>query len=473
MDPLAQALAARQSGLTSGGVMPQQHSALIQAMAGGKENNTLASALMGTPLRSFLEYQAADVPGKGRDLAQAIAGGYKKAIDNSLRLGPTVMSGTAPQEEIAPYVKNNLELTADIAGGGFGTSKLFNAVPEGSLGMNVYQGGPHKYGPEGAANSLDHMNKGEGAQAYGWGRYDAESKGVGQDYKRQLSKGKAEVYEDGKLIKDYDVTTLDDPRSVGLNLVEGMQRHRPHLSQDEIIDAAVRQGNEFIKYDPDNAAGWKSGIDWLAENRTRVTTEETGYLYKHDLPDEDIARYLDWDKPLSEQPDAARAYRELTASTPDEIAADKELLNQLYPDGVPTQPTGPWNYASRNTDADITGQQAYSHLEGKLGKQAASEALGELGIPGLKYHDGMSRIDGPAQQLIEGQGSREAALELAQTRLKSANDDFGLQAQTDRKYWGDMVDKLDKPQTRNFVTWDQDVLNRMKLLERNGEVLGP
>ena len=52
-------------------------------------------------------------------------------------------------------------------------------------------------------------------------------------------------------------------------------------------------------------------------------------------------------------------------------------------------------------------------------RQAASEALGKLGIPGLKYYDGMSRNAG------EG--------------------------------------------TRNYVTWDQDVLDRMKLLQRNDE----
>ena len=27
-----------------------------------------------------------------------------------------------------------------------------------------------------------------------------------------------------------------------------------------------------------------------------------GHLYKLDIPDEDIPKYLDWDKPLSEQP---------------------------------------------------------------------------------------------------------------------------------------------------------------------------
>jgi len=36
----------------------------------------------------------------------------------------------------------------------------------------------------------------------------------------------------------------------------------------------------------------------------------------------------------------------------------------------------------------------------------------------------------------------------------------------------DAINSLIDSRTRNFVTWDQDVLNRMKLLERNGEKFG-
>lgn len=285
----------------------------------------------------------------------------------------------------------------ELAGGAAGAGLLAGPKGGATLGMNVWQGGPHKYGPEGAAESLKHIGKGEGAQAYGWGRYDAGAQKTGEIYRRDLSKGKAEVYEGGELVDKIDDKTLNDPRSVGLNLVEGMQRHRPHLSQDEIIDAAIKQGEDFVDVysDPmeaDIRAGWQAGLDWLKANRANITSRQPGYLYKHDLPDEDVAKYLDWDAPLSEQP-----------------ASVKEFFKGALPQGVYD------NVTTQSTGAAIEELWRYAG-----GKRAASEALRKAGIPGLKYYDGMSRGRG------EG--------------------------------------------TRNYVTWDQDVLDRMKLLERNGEI---
>tara|TARA_R110000803_G_scaffold115053_1_gene183530 strand:- start:565 stop:1248 length:684 start_codon:yes stop_codon:yes gene_type:complete len=172
-------------------------------------------------------------------------------------------------------------------------------------------------------------------------------------------------------------------------------------------------------------------------------TKAEGYLYKHDLPDEDIARYLDWDKPLSQQPESVRA----------------SMRDMLYNTDNP-------NYIPTPIPDATPGYNVYRELVDQTGsKQAASEALRKAGIPGLKYYDGMSRVDGKAQQLIDGQGSREAALALAQKRLDGVS--FGdVQG---RQHWTDMVSRLDKDQTRNYVTWDQGVLDRMKLLERNGE----
>ena len=87
-------------------------------------------------------------------------------------------------------------LAADTMAGGGVVSRMTD-MPQGAiLGANVFQGGPHKYGPEGAAESLKHMSKGEGAQAYGWGRYDAQAESVGKQYKKDLT--------------DYDVITIKD-----------------------------------------------------------------------------------------------------------------------------------------------------------------------------------------------------------------------------------------------------------------------
>jgi len=67
-------------------------------------------------------------------------------------------------------------------------------------------------------------------------------------------------------------------------------------------------------------------------------------------------------------------------------------------------------------------ETAVKDREGSYGSpQLAAENLGRAGIPGLKYYDEMSRI------------------------LARSNP------------------------SRNYVTWDQDVLDRMRLLERDGE----
>tara|TARA_R110000737_G_scaffold34870_1_gene53501 strand:+ start:5597 stop:7927 length:2331 start_codon:yes stop_codon:yes gene_type:complete len=91
---------------------------------------TLENALMNSPLGTFLQYKAADVPGKLQSGLQAVGDSYKKAIDNSMRMGPTVMSGTAPPEATDQYNKANLELVADMAGSG-----AFSEVPKGALRM--------------------------------------------------------------------------------------------------------------------------------------------------------------------------------------------------------------------------------------------------------------------------------------------------------------------------------------------------
>jgi hypothetical protein len=283
------------------------------------------------------------------------------------------------------------------------TGAAMGGVPRGALGMNVFQGGPHKYGPEGAAKSLEHIGKGEGAQAYGWGRYDAGAEDVAAKYRKDLSND-VFVEKDGRV---FDPSTLEH-----LNLKAGLRKHNGDINAliaDPKIQNIIKENGV-----PDVLSGRYSQTEYqqmfsrdmavLSDLQSRGgLTKGEGYLYKHDLPDEDIARYMDWDKPLSEQPENVRAALE-------KYGIDLEL---------DAERTGEQTYNSimHKMDRDAAGGVIGRHSPGS--KQAASEALGKAGIPGLKYLDGMSR------------GADEG--------------------------------------TRNYVTWDQDVLDRMKMLERNGE----
>ena len=303
---------------------------------------------------------------------------------------------------------------------------LLNKAPVGALGMNVFQGSPHKYGPKGASQSLKHIGKGEGAQAYGWGRYDAGAKEVAEQYQKNLS-GETKI---GGKTAEW---------SHPINLHSGD------------IDAAILETRNKIKNNPNvgpRAKGlWEKTLAELEGLKASGDFEyiNTGNLYKHDLPDEDIARYLDWDKPLSEQPESVRA-------------AIKEFMGDEWSDALKHYPELTVNGLPSGY-AKMTGEDFLSMFRERVGgdKQAASEALRKAGIPGLQYYDGASRnslwdvtMYGDAYKVIDPQTGRGP---LFKTRAEA--DSY--------------IEKQAGPKTRNYVTWDQDVLDRMKLLERNGE----
>jgi len=301
---------------------------------------------------------------------------------------------------------------------------LLGGVPKGAvLGANVFQGGPHKYGPEGAADSLKHMSKGEGAQAYGWGRYDAENKAVGQEYFDNL--GGNAVVRDGKT----------EDRAAYLALLQDKIMDGTKASREDAYQAAKDVVDQNL------SVGDVEGMDLEIVYRKAIelndATQSQGYLYKHDLPDEDIARYLDWDAPLSEQPEIVKALESIIEST-----------SKSFPE-IKNNP-------------NVTGQglyNAYKSHRGGSGEEA-SKAFGKAGIPGLKYFDGMSRGINRTGS-VEKVGDKWTA--TIQGPHSSTNKNFSTKPEADK--W--VKSKVDG--TRNFVTWDQDVLNRMKLLERNGE----
>lgn len=115
-------------------------------------------------------------------------------------------------------------------------------------------------------------------------------------------------------------------------------------------------------------------------------------LYKIDLPDEHIAKMLDWDKPLSQQAPEVRKFFE-----PKVAPIRAEMAKPADPGwgdlAAPTKydPSGQELLGLlRNRDADQTVQ---SFLGNGLGRDV-SEALRAQGIPGIRYLDGGSRTAG-------------------------------------------------------------------------------
>jgi hypothetical protein len=108
---------------------------------------------------------------------------------------------------------------------------------------------------------------------------------------------------------------------------------------------------------------------------------------------------------------------------------------------------------------DMPGSRL-DNIAGSDPSKAASEALRKAGIPGLKYYDQMSRPVSQWEVVKHSDG-----WQLKNHQFSSSQwEVFGKKTAAD-----EALSKKAGTGTRNYVTWDQDVLNRMKLLERDGE----
>lgn len=267
--------------------------------------------------------------------------------------------GTALQvAPLAPMLATGAKATARALGPtavrmGEGYLQRQGLMPQ----LDVYHGSPHKFDRFDASK----IGTGEGNQSYGHGLYLAESPGVAGSYQAKLG-------------KYYD--EMQTP-SGAMPLEDAIEKYHPDGSAVAKVVTKFRK-----KLDVDS---FNSLVDdlWMPEIRSGLEKEQwdtfrptAGNLYKVDLPDEQIAKMLDWDKPMTES--------EMN------LLYDKMQQSPLASFAKPFQD----NFYSAMERGHKTpdGQDLFMELSKQLGGQKyVSEALRELGIPGIKYLDATSR----------------------------------------------------------------------------------
>jgi len=221
------------------------------------------------------------------------------------------------------------------------------------MGAVVYHGSPHSF------NSFD-MSKigtGEGAQAYGHGLYFADSPATAKSYQEALSStGAAQrgLAQAGNI----DSALADAQKSVAgyQNLIANGGGGDPRRAQG-MLSIAQKQLEDLQRM--------KAGLP-----------ENTGSLYKVDLPDEHIAKMLDWDKPLSQQSPGVQQTL---------LAADPRAIDSLYQNG------GEYYRALMSRHAQLAAPHISLDAAENMAQAPASQQLRALGIPGIKYLDQGSR----------------------------------------------------------------------------------
>jgi len=246
--------------------------------------------------------------------------------------------------------------------------------PVRPLPLDVYHGTPHRFPAEEGAPfgrfNAEKIGTGEGAQAYGHGHYTAEVPEVAKDYQYTLSRIEPEkVTYGGKSVDSmYNSALAEQDRAHRLKDRSAIDKANAKVAFWENV-MVRRHPEDVIRTANSEEDGWPEFASYAnsLDLGKFKGVADVGSLYKIDLPDESIDKMLDWDKPLSEQPEAVR-----------KAIADAQSIGMF-----------------KNIDDRATGAQIYNASIGESGGgqrgEEASRMLREMGIPGIKYLDQVSR----------------------------------------------------------------------------------
>ena len=267
----------------------------------------------------------------------------------------TLLYDTGPAAEKA--AGDTFFTAMGLTGGSALAPKPSNAL---TMGIKAYHGSPHSF--DKFEWSPKTRGTGEGAQAYGDGLYFAENEGIAKGYRDQLSN------RDGS---GYATAHLNAQNLV--NKVGGDTEFAAQVLRDQ-LDQVGEEGT---------AQKLRDTLDFITSGRYAEPLPPAGHVYEVNI-DADPNAFLDWDKPLSEQPPAvADALRKIGF----------EDAKWPY-----TGLMGPNSMLTKNSPGqeiyNAVGKERGSNSVGKprdINKAGASEALKEAGIPGIKYLDAGSR----------------------------------------------------------------------------------
>lgn len=298
-----------------------------------------------------------------KGLTRDVEMGVPRIVGETLGMaGPTVAMAKAPQ--IAGALN---KVGENLAAGG-------PPAMRGQLGAIVWHGSPHKFDKFDASK----IGTGEGAQAYGHGLYLAESPGVAESYQKALS-GASSLTAGNRATNQKSIATRlssmfgGDGSSFARGSRDiGEMARKMAVRSEEIPEGTAYVFKDGSHYIEGSGGGWWDVADgsWTPQ----------GSLYKVDLPDEAIAKMLDWDKPLSQQ-------------APEVL----DVLRSNAPSGSLTADV----LAGKASKPDYRGVDALLDIKDGLGLRGRGPGTPELsqwlrnrGIPGIRYLDGGSRGTG-------------------------------------------------------------------------------
>lgn len=343
-------------------------------------------------------------------------------------LGNPVLSAQQMAGNLNDRARNLNEMTSAAAREGMdygpATQRLAGLMADAynPMGLTVFHGSPAKF------NRFDRtkIGSGEGAQAYGYGHYVAEKPDVAKGYQTTVT-------------RDLVAPAQRALEKANGNIDAAIQKSSKEAQRLQSLDVTAETGlakrnqllaTELSKIEELNR--YKQSGDW-----------SSGNLYEIDLPDEQIAKMLDYDKPLKQQSQEIKDF----------VQSDGRPLLEMF-QRLQANPTTKGAYRSI---MDMPGSLLLESL-GKGG--VGEERLLKAGIPGIRYFDEGSRSNFQVQNTIRGNPYGDPVSFMTEQQVR----DY-VKEQMEKGFGTEML-----PRTQNFVVFpgNEDLLT---ILKRNGGLL--
>jgi hypothetical protein len=287
------------------------------------------------------------------------------------------------------------------------------------LGKIVYHGSPHLF----KKFDMSKVGTGEGAQAYGHGLYFADSPGVAKTYK---ALGDVDPRDTVNKI----IHTLSGSGRATVDDVYFEMKRYPDLAPFQNDSAIKRDILEAMTGVDANGHPSVAAVDAYRRLDRALPPKQGGTLYEVDLPDDAIAKMLDWDAPMGEQPEAVKQ-------------AAKEIgFTGTTAEGLTYDPPGQVLYQGLSADKWPSGAPRFS---GESKAAEASALLRERGVPGIRYTDQASR----GWRILPPKRARTGRWTVGTPQGGPETRYFDTEADA-RRYFDENV-------TRNYVVFDDEL----------------
>jgi hypothetical protein len=327
--------------------------------------------------------------------------------------------------------------------------------------IDAYHGSPHDFD----RFDLSKIGTGEGAQAYGHGLYFAENEKVARGYQRDTSE---------KVFIDKVASLYDEGHGPDEAWGEIQDNWDDFTPQEQRLMTALHK-DDWLGFDYPHQAvsaalSRNAPAKWEMSPETIEAIKGVGQMYKVRIS-ADQDHFLDWDSKISEQtPHVQSALRAIAERYLESHPGDDhDVMHAINAN------EGADTFYERLADALKTMRKGKPDKNGFYkfdeGHGAASRALAEAGVPGVKYRDQKSRgLDTDPERLKQNLqnwrdslAAREAEL-AADPNNRQAADEVELARRMVAQGERDVRDGV--KETRNFVVFDD---KHIEITHKNGE----